>query len=64
VAGALAGAVLVIQDNSEHLRSVEVMVNQARALREQAQMLDLANILIRAAENRIVFWNRGAEQML
>ena len=44
------------------LKSVEAELRrQAEQLQEQAQLVDLAQILIRDMDNRIVLWNRGAE---
>jgi PAS domain S-box-containing protein len=34
-----------------------------RALREQASVLDLAQVLVRDMDDRIVLWNRGAEKL-
>jgi PAS domain S-box-containing protein len=43
-------------------RNTELRQSEQR-LREQAQLLDLAPVLARSPKNRIVFWNRGAEQL-
>jgi PAS domain S-box-containing protein len=51
-----------------HLRSkrrqVEALEEQSRLLREQALLLDLSHeaILVRDQDNRIIFWNSGAEE--
>jgi len=44
--------------------SAEVLKKQADALREQAELLDLAEdmIMVLDMEHRILFWNRGAEK--
>lgn len=43
-------------------RNTELRESERR-LREQAELLDLAPVLARSLKNRIVFWNRGAEQL-
>jgi len=50
---------------AERKRAEEMLQNQARELRDQAQLLELAHdaILVRDPSNAIVFWNRGAERM-
>jgi len=47
---------VILRDITERKRSDE-------ALKEQARMLDLAPVLIRDLDGRIIFWNAGAEQM-
>ena len=47
---------VILRDISERKRTDE-------ALREQARILDLAPVLIRDLNGRILFWNTGAEQM-
>jgi PAS domain S-box-containing protein len=47
---------VILRDITERKRSEE-------ALREQARILDLAPVLIRDLNGRILFWNAGAEQM-
>jgi PAS domain S-box-containing protein len=44
--------------------SVDILKKQADALREQAELLDLAEdlIMVLDMEHRILFWNRGAEK--
>jgi PAS domain S-box-containing protein len=55
-AGAIVGASTIARDITERKRAEE-------ALREQAQVLDLAQVLVRDMEGRIVLWNRGAENL-
>jgi len=45
------------------LRNVTDRLQAERSLREQAQLLDLAPVLVRDLENRIVLWTRGAEEL-
>jgi PAS domain S-box-containing protein len=47
---------VILRDVSQRKRSEE-------ALKEQARILDLAPVLIRDLNGRILFWNTGAEQM-
>jgi PAS domain S-box-containing protein len=54
----IIGAFIVNQDITERKRTEE-------RLREQAALLELAHdaIIVRDMENRILFWNRGAEEI-
>jgi PAS domain S-box-containing protein len=54
--GVVVGVSKVARDISARKRSEE-------ALNEQARILDLAPVLIKDLDDRIVFWNTGAEQM-
>lgn len=45
------------------LRDVTARKRAEEALKEQARILDLAPVLIRDLNGRIIFWNTGAEQM-
>jgi PAS domain S-box-containing protein len=56
-AGVPQFAIATLEDDTEWKRA------EAR-LRGQAELLDLANdaILVRAPDNRLIFWNRGAEE--
>lgn len=47
---------VILRDITERKRADE-------ALREQAKILDLAPVLIRELNGRIIFWNSGSEQM-
>lgn len=47
---------VILRDISERKRAEE-------SLKEQARILDLAPVLIRDLNDRIIFWNTGAEQM-
>jgi PAS domain S-box-containing protein len=54
---AAIGAVIVsVRDVTEQLRAEQV-------LREQAQVLDQAQVLVRDATERITLWTQGAEQL-
>jgi PAS domain S-box-containing protein len=45
-------------------KKLELELNaQAEQLNEQAKMLDLAHILVRDMQDRIIFWNSGAEKL-
>src|SRR5512142_390628 len=58
VAGEWRGAVLVMHDVSKRKKAEE-------ELGEQRRLLDLSNdaILVRDSQDRVIYWNRGAEQM-
>jgi two-component system, chemotaxis family, CheB/CheR fusion protein len=43
-------------------RNTELRESERR-LREQAELLELAPVLARSTKDRIIFWNRGAEQL-
>jgi PAS domain S-box-containing protein len=45
------------------VRDVTERVRAERALREQASILDLTQVLVRDMDDRIVLWNRGAEKL-
>jgi PAS domain S-box-containing protein len=60
--GQVLGASSIARDISERKRSEAVLREQAAALREQAQLLDLANVLVRDLEDRIFLWSAGMEQ--
>jgi PAS domain S-box-containing protein len=53
----------IARDVSERKRAQSALEAQAAVLREQAQMLDLANVLARDLDNHIILWNTGMEQM-
>jgi PAS domain S-box-containing protein len=54
--GAIVGASKVARNITERKRIEE-------ALREQAQVMDSAQVFVRDMESRIVFWPRGAEKL-
>ncbi|MGA9528638.1 MAG: PAS domain S-box protein [Terriglobales bacterium] len=54
--GAVIGASKIARDITERKHAEQ-------ALREQAQMLDLAQVLVRDIQGRIILWNRGAENL-
>lgn len=45
------------------VRDITERVRSDRALREQASVLNLAQVLVRDMEDRIVLWNTGAEKL-
>jgi PAS domain S-box-containing protein len=54
-----------IRDMSEQQRVERVRLQQAEQIRLQAGLIDLAHdaILIRDAVSRVIFWNKGAEEL-
>ncbi len=60
----LVGAAELEREVVEHRRAEKTVMEQALQLWEKANLLDLAHdaILVRDADGRITFWNRGAER--
>ena len=54
--GVIVGASKVARDITERKRAAE-------ALREQAQVMDSAQVFVRDMESRVVFWPKGAEEL-
>jgi PAS domain S-box-containing protein len=54
---------VILRDITERMHAQESLERQARVLREQAQMLDLANVMARDMNDRIILWNTGMERM-
>ena len=63
----LTSAEIIELDSQPHLITASIDITKRKraeeALKEQAQILDLAPVLIRDLDNRIVLWNTGAVQM-
>ena len=53
-----------VRDVTERKKSENELAQQSAILKEQAELLDIAedSIIVRNMKNRIVFWNRGAEK--
>src|SRR5208282_5067152 len=45
------------------LRDISERVQAEEELRQQAKLLDLAPVLVRDVQNRIVFWSSGLEKL-
>lgn len=54
---------VILRDITERKHAEEALERQTRVLREQAQMLDLANVMARDLQGRIILWNTGMEKM-
>jgi PAS domain S-box-containing protein len=54
---------VIFMDITQRVQLEKDLKEQAGKLREQADTLDLAHILVRDMENRILLWNHGAEEM-
>jgi PAS domain S-box-containing protein len=54
-----------IRDMTEQRRAEQVRIQQAEQLRLQAELIELAHdaILIRDSVSRVIFWNKGAEEL-
>jgi PAS domain S-box-containing protein len=61
--GEIVGVSSIARDITERKRAEEALERHASVLREQAQMLDLANVMARDLNNRVILWNSGMEKM-
>jgi PAS domain S-box-containing protein len=61
--GTIVGASKIARDITDMKQTQAALENQARMLGEQAQMLDLANVMARELDGRIFLWNTGMEKM-
>jgi len=63
-AGNVVGASTIAHDITARQRAEEVMRQQAAALKEQADLLDLTHdsVMMRDLDGTIRFWNQGAER--
>ena len=61
--GKIVGASKIARDITDQKEAQQALERQANTLREQAQMLDLANILVRDTEDNIILWNTGMEKL-
>jgi PAS domain S-box-containing protein len=61
--GAVVGVSSIARDITERKRAQEALERHASVLREQAQMLDLANVMARDLNGSIILWNTGMEKM-
>ncbi len=61
--GKPAGAVGAFIDITVRKKMEQDLKDQAEKLGEQTKKLDLAHVLARDMNDRIIFWNRGAEEM-
>ncbi|OPY79761.1 MAG: Oxygen sensor histidine kinase NreB [Syntrophorhabdus sp. PtaU1.Bin058] len=57
-------AMVNVRNVTDRKRSEEELQRQATTLHEQAELLDIAEdaIIVRDMKDRVVFWNRGAEE--
>jgi PAS domain S-box-containing protein len=61
--GEIVGVSSIARDITERKRAQEALERHASVLREQAQMLDLANVMVRDMSSHIILWNSGMEKM-
>ncbi|MGN6554248.1 MAG: PAS domain S-box protein [Verrucomicrobiota bacterium] len=54
---------VILRDITERMEAQQALERQAGILREQAQMLDLANVMARDLSDRVILWNTGMEKM-
>ncbi len=54
---------VILRDVTERRIAHEQFELQAAKLREQTELLDQAHVLARNLDDRIILWNRGAEQL-
>jgi PAS domain S-box-containing protein len=61
--GHIIGASKIARDITEQKKAEAAMREAHERLQEQAAVLELAPVLVRDMESRIVLWSRGAEQL-
>ncbi|HWE85397.1 MAG TPA: PAS domain S-box protein [Terracidiphilus sp.] len=61
--GEMIGAVLVFRDISVRRTAENLLAAQAAELRRRAEIMEHAQLLVRDMDDRIGYWNRGAEQL-
>jgi PAS domain S-box-containing protein len=61
--GQIIGVSSIARDITEAKRIQQALEHHTEVLREQTQMLDLANILARDLDDRVILWNSGMEKM-
>jgi PAS domain S-box-containing protein len=59
----IIGISSIARDITERQRAQAALEEHAATLREQSQMLDLANIMARDLQDRVILWNAGMEKM-
>jgi PAS domain S-box-containing protein len=60
--GEMVGVSAISRDITERKHAEAILARQAAVLSEQAQLLDLANVLARDLQGRIILWSAGMEQ--
>ncbi|HSU53541.1 MAG TPA: PAS domain S-box protein [Candidatus Dormibacteraeota bacterium] len=63
VDGRIIGVSTTGRDITERIRAQHALEEHAAVLHEQAQMLDLANVMARDLEDRVILWNSGMQKM-
>jgi PAS domain S-box-containing protein len=61
--GQIIGISSISRDITESRKAQLELERQAAVLREQAQMLDLANVMARDLDDHIILWNTGMQKM-
>jgi PAS domain S-box-containing protein len=61
--GRIIGVSSIARDVTARRQAERALAKQTQVLREQTQMLDLANVLIRDLQDRIILWNHGMEKL-
>jgi PAS domain S-box-containing protein len=61
--GEMIGVVLVFRDISVRRTAENLLGEQAAELRRRAEIMEHAQLLVRDMDDRIGYWNRGAEQL-
>jgi PAS domain S-box-containing protein len=61
--GEIVGVSSIARDVTERKQAQQALEQHASVLREQAQMLDLANVMARDLSGNIILWNTGMEKM-